>query len=186
MIFEKVRDLDKGCVLRSSGAHPRMIVLPAGSSAGTPEAILGAEENLRQALLEAFREVRPSSMCVNGVYLEFGGSCDLLVMNRFSRTTKAALQVVAHPQLVDLELAREFCSGVTGSNRLVLVSESGCINLALPARGEAVGSLLHLGSRSAPSHDAMGSVADYLREQFGEGMPIGKPIVLPRGGSPHS
>lgn len=179
VIYDQVRQTAKrDFVLRSRTASPRTILVPHAGDRDAPGRILAGEQAIRSQLGGAWREIRPSSQAVHGVDLEEGASCDYVVVNRHSHTKKALLHALAHPELADLEFARRLAPLDGSIDRLLLVSESACFDVTLPKSGEAQTDLALKKVLENTGQDFFGRVVDYLRDRFGESMPIPEPIRL--------
>lgn len=174
MRFQILRYTAHGAVLaRSINPQSRMILVPRDSRVGEPDRILSIEQDIVAKITAANREIRPSSphLQIHGVELEAGTPSDFLIVNRFSKARKAFLHATAHPELADEQFVRMLCPKESGIKCVFLVSQSALFKVELAAAGEANTALELITCLDNTGDDFFGSVVDYLREEFGEGMP---------------
>jgi len=180
MKYEPLRHTaNRHVVLRSKASKPRLILIPYASLVSAPDRILSIEQDILAQLACANQEIRPSSphLMIHGVELVSGTSSDYVVVNKYSKTKKAFVHAMAFPELVDKEFAQDLCSVESTINRLILVSESTCIDIAL-SRVNKDQTEIELTRRfENTGHDFFGCVIDYLRKEFAEGMPIKKRLL---------
>ena len=175
MTFQVVGYTMQGHALeRTVSPQVRMILVPRGSRVGEDDRILSIEQDVIAKIDAVSKEIRPTSphLKIHGVELEAGISSDFLIVNRYSKTKKACLHAMAHPELADQQFVRMLCSKESGITRVLLVSQSALFRVEL-ARVNATHREFGLTTcLENTGGDFFGPVIDYLRGEFGEDMLI--------------
>lgn len=169
MLFQILRNrVNAHVISRSISPHPRVILVPRGSRVGEEDWLLSIEQDIVEKIANANRENRTSSLQIHGVELQPGSSSDFLIFNTFSKMRKGFLHAMAHPALIDEGFVRILYPLESGINRLFLVSQVAFFEVGLAPYNEPTLTTCLENNGG----DFFGSVVDYVREEFGEGMPI--------------
>lgn len=175
MPFQVVGYTTQGHALeRTVSAQTRVILVPHGSRVGEDDRILSIEQDIIASIDAVGKEIRPTSphLQIHGVELEPGISSDFLVVNRYSKTKKACLHAMAHPELGDQQFLRMLCSKESGIMRVLLVSQSALFSVELSTVDATSREFELTTCLENTGGDFFGSVIDYLRGEFGEDMVI--------------